>query len=157
MFRHTPDVPPMHRLYTLQGCESSDFNLISDFCALHKTPFSDFYKCIEKHISSGISDCFRLFQTFFLTDALTPLTLGNTCNQFSKLPSVINTNLTQLCKIVQYAKKINKDERLELRLHTTFFVCFIAECIEQKVTVFLSDLSQNSTSSLCGLNPLTIL
>ena len=25
-----------------QGCESSDFNLISDFFALHKTPFSDF-------------------------------------------------------------------------------------------------------------------
>ena len=25
-----------------QGCESSDFNLISDFLALHKTPFSDF-------------------------------------------------------------------------------------------------------------------
>ena len=25
-----------------QECESSDFNLISDFFALHKTPFSDF-------------------------------------------------------------------------------------------------------------------
>ena len=24
------------------GCENSDFNLISDFFALHKTPFSDF-------------------------------------------------------------------------------------------------------------------
>ena len=51
-----------------QGCESSDFNLISDFFALHKTPFSDF-QCIEKHIFSGISDYFELF----LTDALTPL------------------------------------------------------------------------------------
>ena len=30
-------------------------NLISDFFALHKTPFSDF-ECIEKHIFSGISD-----------------------------------------------------------------------------------------------------
>ena len=47
-----------------QGYESSDFNLISDFFALHKTPFSNF-KCIEKHIFSGISDYFRLFQTFF--------------------------------------------------------------------------------------------
>ena len=27
------------------------------------------FKCIEKHIFSGISDCFRLF----LTEALTPL------------------------------------------------------------------------------------
>ena len=28
--------------YLSEGCESSDFNLISDFFALHKTPFSDF-------------------------------------------------------------------------------------------------------------------
>ena len=28
--------------FKLQGGESSDFNLISDFFALHKTPFSDF-------------------------------------------------------------------------------------------------------------------
>ena len=26
----------------MQGCESSDFNLISDFFALHKTTFSEF-------------------------------------------------------------------------------------------------------------------
>ena len=61
-----------------QGCESSEIlfihnilpyiSLISDFFALHKPPFSDF-KCIEKHIFSGISDYFRLF----LTDALTSL------------------------------------------------------------------------------------
>ena len=25
-----------------EGCENSDFNLISDFFALHQTPFSDF-------------------------------------------------------------------------------------------------------------------
>ena len=51
----------------IQGDESSDFNLNSDFFALHKTPFSDFY-CIEEHIFSGISEYFRLFRT----DALTP-------------------------------------------------------------------------------------
>ena len=48
-----------------------DFNLISDFFAHHKTPFSEFLcslnAFIEKHIFSGISDNFRLF----LTDALT--------------------------------------------------------------------------------------
>ena len=58
----------------LQGCESSDFNLISDFFALHKTPFYRLlmqFECIDKHISSDISDYVRLF----LTDALTPLML----------------------------------------------------------------------------------
>ena len=42
-----------------QGCESSDLNLISDFFALHKSPFSSFQD-------------FRFFR-LFLTDALTPL------------------------------------------------------------------------------------
>ena len=42
-----------------QGCESSDFNLISDFFALHKTPFSDF-----NALKSTIIRHFRLFQTF---------------------------------------------------------------------------------------------
>ena len=60
-------------LESIQECESSDLNLISDFFALHKTPFSDF-QCIEKHIFSGISDYFRLFR-LFLTDALTPLSI----------------------------------------------------------------------------------
>ena len=55
----------------MQGCESSDFNLILDFFAHHKTPFSDFY-CIAKHIFSGISDYFILF----LTNALTPLNVA---------------------------------------------------------------------------------
>ena len=55
-----------------QGCESSDFNLISDFCTLHKTPFSDFY-CIEKHILSVISDYFRPFQTFSHRRSHTPV------------------------------------------------------------------------------------
>ena len=41
------------------------------FFALHKTPFSDFYR-IVKHIFSGISDYLRLF----LTDPLTPLNLS---------------------------------------------------------------------------------
>ena len=54
----------------IQGCESSDFNLISDFFALHKIKVLDF-KCIEKHIlsmnCSGISDLFRLFLTYPLT------------------------------------------------------------------------------------------
>ena len=58
--------------YLYQGCKSSDFNLISDFFALHKTPFSDSY-CIKKHIFSGISDYFRLF----LSDALTPVLYDN--------------------------------------------------------------------------------
>ena len=57
----TTFISPSH----MQGCDSSDFTLISDFFALHKTPFS----CIEKHIFSGILDNFRLF----LTDTLTPL------------------------------------------------------------------------------------
>ena len=35
-------------------------NLISDFLALPKIPFSDF-QCIETQIFSGISDYFRLF------------------------------------------------------------------------------------------------
>ena len=62
MFRWKPEGRCHH-----QGCEGSDFNLISDCFALHKTPFSDF-QCVEKHIFSGISDYFRLF----LTDTLTP-------------------------------------------------------------------------------------
>ena len=47
-----------------QGYESSDFKMISDFFALHKTPFSDLmqFACIEKHIFSLRH--FRLFQTF---------------------------------------------------------------------------------------------
>ena len=44
----------------IQGCESSDFNLISDFFALHKTPFSDF-KCSLKALKSR---SFQAFQTF---------------------------------------------------------------------------------------------
>ena len=56
----------------LQGCESSYFNLISDFFTLHKPHFQTLNAiCIEKHIFSGISDYFRLF----LTDAFTPVHL----------------------------------------------------------------------------------
>ena len=59
-----------------QGCETSDFNLISDiFFALHETPFSDRlmqFECIEKHIFSGISDYFRLFKYFFYRCSHTP-------------------------------------------------------------------------------------
>ena len=51
--------------------ESSDFIMISDFFALHKPHFSDFFKmqieCIVKHIFSGISDYFRLFLTDMLS------------------------------------------------------------------------------------------
>ena len=61
--------------YQQQGCESSDFNLISDYFALHKTPFSDLF-CIEKLIFSGISDYFRLFQTFSHKCSHTPATSG---------------------------------------------------------------------------------
>ena len=54
-----------------QGCESSDFNLISDvFCSSQNPIFRLLmqFECIEKYVFSGISDYFRLF----LTDALTP-------------------------------------------------------------------------------------
>ena len=50
--------------YQIQGCESSEFNMISDFFALHKTPFQT-VKCnlnALKSTFSGFSD--RLFQTF---------------------------------------------------------------------------------------------
>ena len=50
-----------------QGCESSAFNLISDYCALHKPNFQT--SNALKSTFSGISDYFRLF----LTDALTPV------------------------------------------------------------------------------------
>ena len=43
----------------IQGCESSDFNLISDFFGLHKTPFSDLMQK-KGHLFRE----FRLFQTF---------------------------------------------------------------------------------------------
>ena len=54
-----------------QGSKSSNFDLISDLFALHKTPFSDF-QCIEKHIFSGISDYFRLVQIFSHRRSHTP-------------------------------------------------------------------------------------
>ena len=49
----------------LQGCESSDFtfNLISDFFAFHKTPFSDFWKALLfRHFRLR-----QIFQTFSQT------------------------------------------------------------------------------------------
>ena len=61
--------------YRYQGCESSDFNLISDFlCSSQNHIFRLLMQveCIEKHFFSGFSDYFRLF----LTDALTPLNYG---------------------------------------------------------------------------------
>ena len=42
-----------------QGCESSAFNLISDYFALHKNPIFRLlmqFECIEKHFFSAISD-----------------------------------------------------------------------------------------------------
>ena len=39
---HDKLVIRFHHINIEQGCESSDFKLISDFFALHKTPFSDF-------------------------------------------------------------------------------------------------------------------
>ena len=58
--------------FIVQGCESSDFNLISDFFCSSQNPIFRLlmqFDCIEKHIFSGISDYFRLF----LTDTLTPV------------------------------------------------------------------------------------
>ena len=52
---------PRFMVTHIQGCESSDFNLISYIFALHKTPFSDL-KYIAKHLFRH----FKLFQTFFL-------------------------------------------------------------------------------------------
>ena len=46
-----------------QGCESSDFNLISDFFAPSQNPIFRLwmqFECIGKHIFSSISDYFRL-------------------------------------------------------------------------------------------------
>ena len=70
--QHTDCFWAAHRMLAgnlLYGCESSDFNLISDFFALHKTPFSDFY-CIEAHLFRH----FRLFQTFPHRCSNTPVT-----------------------------------------------------------------------------------
>ena len=55
-----------------QGCESSDFNLNSDFfCSSQNHIFRLLmqFECIDKHPFLGISGYFRLF----LTEALTPL------------------------------------------------------------------------------------
>ena len=52
----TIDTAKIMTMIMIQGCESSDFYLISDFFALHKTPFSDL-SCIE-------SISFQAFQTF---------------------------------------------------------------------------------------------
>ena len=52
----------------VQGCESSDFNLISDFLLFTKPHF-------QKQIFSGISDYFRLLLTEALT--VTPLLVIN--------------------------------------------------------------------------------
>ena len=60
--------------YMFQGCESSDFNLISDFfffCSSQNPIFR-----LLMHWKAHLFRHFRLFQTFFrffLTDALTPL------------------------------------------------------------------------------------
>ena len=40
--RHYWCAVPLIKTHSEQGCESSDFNLISDFFSLRKTPFSDF-------------------------------------------------------------------------------------------------------------------
>ena len=50
--------------FSLQGCESSDFNLISDFFALHKTPFSDF-QCSLNALKSTFFQAFQIISDFF--------------------------------------------------------------------------------------------
>ena len=47
----------------LQGCESSDFNRISDFFAFHKIPFSDFHS-VWMHWKAHFFRHFKLFQIF---------------------------------------------------------------------------------------------
>ena len=47
-----------------QGCESSDFNLISDVFALHKTPFSDFW-CSLNALKSTSFQAFQIISDFF--------------------------------------------------------------------------------------------
>ena len=57
-----------------QGCESSDFILISDvFCSSQNPIFRLLmqFECIEKHIFPGISDYFRIFLTAILTPLVT--------------------------------------------------------------------------------------
>ena len=47
-------------LCCIQGCESSDFNLISDFFALHKTPFQTF-----NALKSTSFQAFQIISDFF--------------------------------------------------------------------------------------------
>ena len=67
---------------TLQGCESSDFNLISDFFCSSQNPIfrlSMHFECNEKHI---LFRHFRLFQTFSPKCSHTP---DSTTSSFSSL------------------------------------------------------------------------
>ena len=60
-----PPTLPVDTIYLFsQGCESSDFNLISDFLALHKTPLSDF-QCSMNASKSSSFQGFQIISDFF--------------------------------------------------------------------------------------------
>ena len=51
--------------YHYQGCESSDFNLISDYFDIHKTQFSDF-SCRLNALKITSFQAFQIISDFFL-------------------------------------------------------------------------------------------
>ena len=73
-----------------QGCEGSDFNLISRFFFFGSTqnPIFRLFNAVWMHWKAHLFRHFRLFQTFFLTDALTPLKELNGRNRLIYLRTI---------------------------------------------------------------------
>ena len=103
-----------------QGCESSNFNLISDFCSSQNPIFR-----IEKHIFSGISDYFRLF----LTDALTPLIRAShlTVFVFKEAYSISPYNLLVKWRIKSSCTALFLN--LTLSWYTMYVVIYWCDCL----------------------------